>query len=155
MREIELLRNLVSGILPGKGCQQIALLSKLLFKGRQQFFCLGESRVLGQYIGLSRLAETELALKDIKQVTLHRDDALGRGDLSAQRRFLDRRRNHIAGQRQIGRLELEQLLFGRGIQILDGAEVGAPDIRYERYRQLVGRERELGLRFRYWNGWHL
>ena len=77
---------------------------------------------------------------------LDRDDALGRLDLSAQRGLLYRRGHYIAGQRQISGLELEQLLLGGGVQALDGAEVAAPNIRHKRHRELVGHQREFGLR---------
>ena len=75
---------------------------------------------LRQYIRLRRLTETELAFENIKQVTLDRDDALGRGDLATKRRFLNGCRHHIAGEGKIGRLELEQLLLGDAIKVLDG-----------------------------------
>ena len=69
MRKIELLQDLVGGILPGKRRQQIALLCQLLLKRRKQFFSLRERRVLREHIGLRRLAEAELTLQDIEKVT--------------------------------------------------------------------------------------
>ena len=51
-------------------------------------------------------------LEDVEKVALDLDDALGRRDLAAQRGFLDRGGDDIAGQREIGGFELEQLLLG-------------------------------------------
>jgi hypothetical protein len=75
--------------------------------------------------------------------------------LTAQRGFLDGCGRHIAGQREIGRLELEQLVLRHGVQILHRAEIGAPDIRSEAHRELVGHQRKLGLRSLCWNRRHL
>ena len=146
MGQIELLADLVGRILPGQRRQEVALLRQLLLKRRQQLLGLRQCRVLRQHVGLRRLTEVELPFQNIQQMALDRDDALGGVDLAAQRGFLDRRRHHIAGQRQVGGLELEQLLLGGGVQALDGAEVAAPDIRHERHRELVGHQREFGLR---------
>ena len=54
------------------------------------------------------------------------DDALGRGDLAAQRCFLDRGGDDVGGQREIGRLELEQLLLGQCVEAFDGANILRP-----------------------------
>lgn len=56
------------------------------------------------------------------------DDLYGRGDLVPQRGVGDRRRDHISGQRQVGRLQLERLIVGLRIERLDLPVRAAPDI---------------------------
>src|SRR5581483_11678554 len=95
-----------------------------------------------------RLPQLELTLEDAKQSALDLDDALGRFELAAQRRLLNGSRDDVAGQRQISGLELKQLLLGDGIEVLDGAEIAAPDIRHKAYIERVGDQRIFGLRGR-------
>jgi len=64
----------------------------------------------------------------LSRIGLDLDDRLGRGDLAAQRGEVDRRDDHIGGERQVGRLELIALIFClRGLR-LDGAPRTAEDV---------------------------
>src|SRR6202012_5674185 len=98
--------------------QQIALLCQLLLKRWKQLFGLCERRVLRKHVRLCRLTEAELTLEDIEKVTLDRDNALGRRDLATKRRLLNRGGHDVAGQREIGGLELKELLFRDRVKAL-------------------------------------
>src|SRR5260370_37583915 len=101
MCEIELLIDFIGRKLPGESCQQIALLGQLFLKRWKQLFSRCESCFLREDVRLRHLTETELTREDIKQVTLDRDDPLGRSDLSTERRFLNGSGHDIARQRTI------------------------------------------------------
>ena len=134
--------------MPGKGCQQIALLRQLLLKRWQQFFSLRQCRILREHICLRRLTEVELTLEDIEKATLNADNASRRRDLAAKRRLLNRGRHDVAREGEIGSLQLKQLLFRYGVKVFDCPEVAAPDVRREAHCKLIGHERVLGLRSR-------
>ena len=92
--------------------QHMMLLLELLFQRRQRGLRGRDFRFLRQHVGAVGGAGLELIAHDVELVALGLDDLLGRLDLPAQRRFLDRRRYDIRGQRQIGRFKLEALIFG-------------------------------------------
>src|SRR5271155_1092051 len=96
MRKIEFLFNLIGRQLPGKGCQEIALLCELLLERRKQLFSLRQCRILRQHIRLRRLTEAELTLEYIEKVALNTDNASRRRELTAKRCLLNGGRHDIA-----------------------------------------------------------
>ena len=70
-------------------------------------------------------------------------------------RFLDRGGHDIAGERQIGGIELKQLLFRDRVEVFHRSNVGAPDIRHEAHGELMGHERVFVLWPHGRNGRHL
>ena len=96
--------------------QHVVLLLELLLQRRQRRLRRRHLGFLRQHVGAGGGADIELIAHDDELVGFGLDDLLRRLDLAAQRGFLDSGRHHVRGQRQIGRLEFEALIFGkRGI----------------------------------------
>jgi hypothetical protein len=87
------------GQLAGERGELVARLSQLLLQWRQGRAALRKLRFLAQHVGLRCAAQREALSHQIQFLALILDDVLGRRDLSAQRRLLHRRDDHVRCQR--------------------------------------------------------
>ena len=108
--------------------KDVALLLQLLLQRRQRRLRRRHFGLLRQHIGSGGAADFELMAHDVELVGLRLDDVERRLDLAAQRGFRNSRRHHVRGERQIGRLELEALIFGKRLRRLDLPPLAAEDI---------------------------
>ena len=106
----------------------MVLLLQLLLQRRQRRLRRRHLRFLGQHVGAVGGADFELIAHDFELVGFRLDDFLRRLDLAAQRSFLDRRRHHVGGERQVGRFELEALILGKRRVGLDLSPLAAEHV---------------------------
>ncbi len=117
--ETELRVGVFGGQRAHVGRQQIPLLSELGAQRGQRRESRLQGRLLLQDIGARRAAGGDPALRDVELGLLRVGDVLLRGNLRPERGFGDRRCDHVAGQREVARLQREPRVFGLGLQRLD------------------------------------
>ena len=76
----------------------------------------------------------ELAVEDRERLALERDHALRAGYLGPQPGLLNRRRDHVRDERQVGRIELKPARLGLCLERFHLAPVAAENIRNVRHR---------------------
>jgi len=126
--------------LAGELGQKVALLAELVAQRRQGGLALREGCLLGGDVGHRTLADAESALQQGKGLTLDLDGALGGGDLAAQRGLGDGGDHDVGGEGEIGRLELEALLLGLGVERFGGTPRAAPQVGDESDVQQAGEQ---------------
>ena len=119
---------------PSERRKQIALLREQFFQRRQQQTRLRHRRFLRHHVGQRDLPAFVLPPQDVEQLGLDIDQPPRRGDLAAQRSFLDRGERDVRGERQVDRLALERLRFGLRVRGFDRAPRAAEHVGHERRR---------------------
>ncbi len=118
------------------GRQRVPALGERGFERHQHRLRVGELRLLLGDVGAGGAAEIELAPHGGEEALLEADQVALQRDLSPERGLVDGRRDHVADQGEVGRLEQRALVVGQRDTLLDAAPDPAPDI------EVVG-EREL------------
>ena len=113
---------------PRQHGDQVALLVVLPFQGWQQQLGLGDGGLLGQHIGKRDLACRLLPAQNVEQLRLHRDQALGGGDLAFERGELNGGESDVRRQREDHGLALELLHLDHRLGRLDLAPDAAEHV---------------------------
>jgi len=120
---------------PGQHREAILGLRERLFERGQRGLGLRHLRSLPEHIRTRNASRRELPLDHFELVAFTRHDVGDGCDLGPQRGYVDRRRDDVACQRQIGGLELPLLIGGLGAQSFELPARGAEDI--ESYETLT------------------
>ena len=144
--QIEFFLRLVAGQPAGERGELIARLCQLLLQWRQRRAGLRKLGFLGQHVGLRGAAQCETLAHQVQLLRLVLDDVLRRGDLTAQRGLLHRGNDHVGGQREIGRLELEALILRLRREQFDLSPCAAEHVRRIRHVQCRRDQAECGVR---------
>ena len=142
--EIEIGRRPMARRLARQHRERMARDIDLLAQGRQQGVVARELAARGLDVELGRDAGPNLALDEAKIGLVVGDDALDGRDLAAQRGDGEQLDHRVAGEGEIGGVQLEILCVGEGAGLLDGAARAAEDV--ERVAHRRADPEEIGIR---------